>query len=162
MNWDAVGAVGQVFSALALFFVLVQVRHARADTRRSVLDSMANSLISVQMMSSDARVLGATIKAHGGLGGERPPFVAALMEQAGLTEEEARLVLGQQSALWQAFAQAVRNRDAVGPDDRIGHETNLRRAYATSPVGRLWFQYTNATMNPDVRRYMKAVLAEPD
>ena len=161
MNWDAVGAVGEVFSALALFFVLVQVRHARADTRRSVLDSMANSTISVQMMSSDARVLSATIKAHGGLGGERPPFVAALMEQAGLTEEEARLVLAQQTAQWQALAQATRNVDALWPDDRIGIETNLRLLYARSPVGRLWFQYAKATMNPGVYRYMNVVLAEP-
>ena len=37
----AVGAIGEAFGALALFFVLVQLRHARAEVRRSLDQSRA-------------------------------------------------------------------------------------------------------------------------
>ena len=36
MNWDAIGAIGQAVSALALIVVIVQVGHARAEFARSV------------------------------------------------------------------------------------------------------------------------------
>src|SRR5262249_16561466 len=73
MNWDAVGAIGQVVGALALVFVLMQVRYARADMRRSVLDSMANAFIATVPISCDERVLCAMIKAEAKLGGEHAP-----------------------------------------------------------------------------------------
>src|SRR4029434_3540006 len=34
MNWDAIAAIGQSVSALALVFVVIQVRHARNELRR--------------------------------------------------------------------------------------------------------------------------------
>jgi hypothetical protein len=36
MSWDAIGAVGQVVSALGLAFVVIQVRDARIEMRRGV------------------------------------------------------------------------------------------------------------------------------
>ena len=36
MNWDAIAAIGQAVSALALVLVLFQVRQAREETLRSV------------------------------------------------------------------------------------------------------------------------------
>jgi hypothetical protein len=161
MNWEAIGALGEALSAVGLFFVLIQVRHARADMRRTVLDSFTNSLMSTVAISTEARVLSAIMKAHAGLGGQRPAFVAALMDQAGLTEDEARLVSLQQGAQWQAFAQAARNSDTLRPADRVAIETNMRQQYANSPVGSLWFQSAKATMNPEILRYMDRVLAEP-
>ena len=71
MNWDAIAAIGQAVSALALVFVLLQVRDARADMRRSLLDSLSNTLISGAPLLIDARALSATMKAHTALGGER-------------------------------------------------------------------------------------------
>ena len=38
--WDAIGAIGQAVSALALVFVLVQMRHAREEMRRSVTSNV--------------------------------------------------------------------------------------------------------------------------
>ena len=31
MNWDAIGAIGEAFGAIALFLVLAQVRHTREE-----------------------------------------------------------------------------------------------------------------------------------
>src|SRR5262245_48751331 len=79
MSWEAISAIGQAMSALALFGVFIQLSYARAEARRSVLDAMSNSIISVQAMSLDPRYLNASMKAHAALGGDRHPFVSALM-----------------------------------------------------------------------------------
>lgn len=40
MNWDAIGALGEVLGSIAVFVTLgylaVQLRHARSETRRSI------------------------------------------------------------------------------------------------------------------------------
>src|SRR5262245_44500433 len=36
MNWDAIAALGQAVSGLALVLVFAQIRHAREEMRRSV------------------------------------------------------------------------------------------------------------------------------
>lgn len=41
MNWEAIGATGQVFGALALIFVVVQVRHVRAEMTKATLNPEA-------------------------------------------------------------------------------------------------------------------------
>src|SRR5690349_5323343 len=42
MNWDAIAAVGQSLSALALVAVFIQVRQARHEMHRSILESRQN------------------------------------------------------------------------------------------------------------------------
>jgi hypothetical protein len=160
MNWDAIGALGQVFSALGLFLLIVQLRHARADMRRSVLDSMSNSLISSQIFAGDQRVLSATIKADGALGGARHPFIAALME-SGLTEEEARLVDLRQRSSWHSIAQALRNVDSLKPTDVEALRANVVQNYGKSPTGRLWYQHAkNVVVNNEVKNLVDRALAE--
>jgi hypothetical protein len=162
MNWDAVAAVGQAVSALALFGVLIQVSHARTEARRSVLDAMSHSLISVLTMSLDERYQRANVKAHAALGGERHPFVATLMDDAALTEEEANLILNREGAMWHSMAQAIRNVDSLKRDDVAALEANLRRLYAKSPVGRLWYHHAKGGVvaNPHVMRYVDDALAQ--
>jgi hypothetical protein len=162
MNWDAIAAIGQGVSALALFGLLIQLSHARAEARRSVLDAMTNSIISVSTMSLDARYISASMKAHAALGGERHPFVSVLMDNAALTEEEATLILLREAANWHSMAQAIRNVDSLKPDDKAALDVNLRRNYAKSPVGRLWYQNAKGGVvaNPHVMRYVDSVLAQ--
>lgn len=160
MNWDAIGAIGEAFSAIGLFFVLLQVRHARTDMRQSVLNGQSDSLISVQSLASDSRVLTALTKVEAALGRGPATFTSTLMEKAGLTEEEARLVNLHQMALWQAMLKGIRCQEVLKPADRIGVETNLRRIYGESPLGRLFYEAAKPTMNPDVSRYMTRVLAD--
>ena len=113
-------------------------------------------------ISTDARVLSASTKASAALGGPRNPFVAALMEQAGLSEEEARLVYHEQMALWNAFVQQVRFQTALRPIDRTGLEMNLRRVYGTLAIGRLFYEtHAKATLNPEVAKYMHEVMSRP-
>jgi hypothetical protein len=159
--WEAISAIGQAMSALALFGVFIQLSHARAEARRSVLDAMSNSVIAVQAMSLDPRYLSASTKAHAALGGDRHPFVSALMNGAALTEEEANLLLIREGANWHSMAQAIRNVDSLKSDDLTALEVNLNRLYAKSPVGRLWYQCAKGGVvaNPRVMRYVDKVLA---
>jgi hypothetical protein len=43
MNWDAIGAIGQAISALALAVVIVQLRYARADSRRAISEGRTSA-----------------------------------------------------------------------------------------------------------------------
>jgi hypothetical protein len=117
-------------------------------------------MIAVMSLSSDPRMLAALTKVDTALGSGPPPFASALMEQAGLTEEEARLVGLEQFALWQAMLEGIRCREVLNPADKVGVEMNLRRIYGESPLGRLFYETAKVTMNPDVSRYMARVLAE--
>jgi hypothetical protein len=158
--WEAVGSIGEVFSALALFLVLAQVRQARTEMRRSVLDSMSESMTSVATISVDPRVNSAYVKALGSLGGGRTPFIATLMERTGLTEEEARLVAQREVVAWQTFARALRHVDALTPDDLAGIESNLRATYFASPISRLF--YENVPIKPEIRTLVDNLLAHSD
>jgi hypothetical protein len=81
-------------------------------------------------------------------------------EEVGLNAEEARLVFFQQSAVWESSAQMVRARDALTPDDRKGLDSSVRRNYADSPVGRLFYDWVSTGVaNPDAVRYVDDLLA---
>jgi len=94
MNWEAIAAIGQVLGSLAVFITLVylsvQVRHARGEVRRSVTQSRAEGARELAMNHANNQRLTSTfLKANARLGGPVNPFVTTLMEQSGLTAEEA-------------------------------------------------------------------------
>ena len=98
MNWEAIGAIGQAVSALALIVVIVQVRHARAETRRSMSQGRAAAVRELCMHRSGNEHLNtANRKAFVALGGQDRPF-AKRMVDAGLTNEEMSAVV------WDQFA----------------------------------------------------------
>jgi len=75
MNWEAIGAIGQAVSALALIVVIVQVRHARAETRRSMSQGRAAAVRELCMHRSGNEHLNtANRKAFVALGGQDRPF----------------------------------------------------------------------------------------
>ena len=59
MNWDAIGAIGQAVSALALVIVIVQVRHPRAEARRSVRHSRLDAARQLVTQLVESEQLGA-------------------------------------------------------------------------------------------------------
>ena len=91
MNWDEVGAIGQVLGSLAVFVTLgylaVQVRHARGEMQRSVSQSRADGLREPAMNRANNQQLSSNFaKAHAGLGGGPiNPFITALTERSALT-----------------------------------------------------------------------------
>jgi hypothetical protein len=90
MNWQAIGAVGEVFGALALVFVVVQVRHARAEMTRSIRLARTDTLLKIlEDRVADVPRSELRAKVMKTLGAQTGPFHAVLMERAGVTSAEA-------------------------------------------------------------------------
>jgi len=97
VNWNAVGAIGQILGSLATFvtvgYLVVQVHDTERDIKRSIAQSRAERNIEINLAESDVRV--AAIRVKGGIGliasaahlmPDRPPVPAAfeeLVKQAG-------------------------------------------------------------------------------
>jgi len=90
MDWEAVGAVGQAISALALVVVIVQVRLSTAETLRSIRQGRIDD--ERRTLSENARsewLSGVVIKGMTAWGGQPPSEVMELTRDGGLTHEEA-------------------------------------------------------------------------
>jgi hypothetical protein len=160
MNWDAIGAIGQAVSALALIIVIVQVRHARAETRRSMSQGRAAAVRELCMHKSGNELLNtANRKAHVALGGQDQDLARRLMD-AGLTGEEVNAVVFDQFAFWH-YRQAS-YLDELTAGERTEFEGGIRGSYGSfNVVGRLWYDTLKPTLNPDFVRYVDNLLAQP-
>jgi len=102
MNWNAVGAVGQILGSLATFvtvgYLVVQVHDTERDIKRSIAQGRAERNMEINLAESDERI--ATIRVKGVMGliasdahlmPDRPPVAAAFEEfvrKAGLTPDQ--------------------------------------------------------------------------
>ena len=112
MEWDAVGAIGQAVSALALVFVLTQIRHAREEMRRSVSQGRAEGVGSLSMLQAqDPRLNELLNRTETALGGSLGPYPSSLVEKTKITNEEAMQVLWFHWAWWMYQAQVIRRGD---------------------------------------------------
>ena len=78
MNWDEVGAIGQMLGSIAVFLTLgylaVQVRHARDEVTRSILLTRAEMVRHQSMtLATDVGLTSLQTKATVALGGNLPP-----------------------------------------------------------------------------------------
>jgi hypothetical protein len=165
MNWEEIGAIGQVLGSIAVFITLgylaVQVRHARKEVQRSIAQSrgeIARELILNRVNNPWLNAL--NVKAHRGLGEERSPFAEALMERAGLTLEEGVALNWEQQAWWLYRAQVIADVDELTPAERASFDLRMR-AFHELPLTRLWYESSKATLNADAVRYIDKLLAQP-
>ena len=78
MNWDAIGAIGQMLGSVAVFVTLgylaVQIKHARGEVRRSINQSRSETIRQFNMAyASDERLSSLNRKTHTLLGGVEFP-----------------------------------------------------------------------------------------
>ena len=165
MNWDAIGAVGQMLGSLAVFITLgylaVQVRHARGEMQRSVMQSRADGLFELAMnRANNQQVRSSFARAHAGLGGPMNPFVAT-MERSGLTVEEAYGLHWDQLAAWYLRVQAISYVDQMTAAARSDLDRTARRQYGSLPVSRLWYETNKNALSSDAVRYIDNLLTQP-
>jgi len=163
MNWDAIGAVGEVFGSLAVFLTLgylaVQIRHARSEARRALSQGRSEAHRDLLARQQDAAVLGATLKADAELGAQPTAFQKTLIE-LGLTLEEAFRVSNMSIAWWTYVLQIVPYVDELAPMERTAFENRVRGAYGRPGVSRLFYEtYLKSTAHPDALRYVESILA---
>jgi hypothetical protein len=168
MNWEAVGAIGQVLGSIAVFVTLgylaVQVQYARQEVRRSVSQSRSQGARELALNHANNERLTSTYrKANAGLGaGPMSPFVATLMERSGLTAEEADGLWWEQLAIWQNRVQSISYSEEMTTGARIELDGILRLFYGGTGVTRLWYETVKERMNPDAVRYIDNLLAQPN
>jgi hypothetical protein len=168
MNWDAIGAVGQVLGSVAVFITLgylaVQIRYARGELRRSVNQNRFDGVREIAMgRANNEHWCSSYAKANAGLGAPLSPFITALMERSGLTVEEASGLLWDQLAFWQVRVLSILNVDEMTAEARSELDRNLRYEYGSGafPVARLWYETAKGSANSEAVRYIDKLLAQP-
>ena len=159
MNWDAVGAIGQAISALALVVVIVQVRLSTTETLRSIRQSRTDDERRTQ--SDDARsewlchVLAKGMKAYG----IQLPYQVELMER-GLTAEEAVSFNNYLSSWWLSDQQNITHIDMLSKEDRAAFDARMLAMYRSSEVRSRFLEFNRPILNPQAVRYIDDLLAQ--
>ena len=165
MNWEEVSAIGQVLGSIAVFVTLAylarQIRHARQETRRALSQGRSEAHRDLLAQQREPQVLTTFLKADIALGAQPPLPVAALMERAGLTIEEAQRVNILNTAWWTYHLQIIPYVDELTPMERTGFENRIRAAYGRPGANRLFYEtYLKANAHPDAIRYVDNLLAQ--
>ena len=160
MNWDAIGAIGELLGATALFFVLVQVRQARKDSRRALSQGRAEAHRELITMQNDDRVVRLRVKANVALGAPPGVVLLPLMERAGLTREEATLIWNIEMAWLNYRIQTVANVDELPDAERAAFDGGMRASYGAPGVSRLFYETMKPSLHPDPVRYIDNLLAQ--
>ena len=163
MNWDEVGAIGQVLGSIAVFITLVylalQVRQARREVQHSISQSRADAVRHLLLnRANEERITRLNSKANAGLGGQPLPFVTTLMDRTDLTEEEAYSIFSEQMAWWNYRSQVIAYVDELPEGERIQFDEAIRRFFG-HPVASLWYETLRPTLSPEAVRYVDETLA---
>jgi len=164
MNWDAIGAIGQILGSVGVLisigYLAVQVGHARDAVSRSarqVRYDLAMRVWSARAAPESARRFA---KMHLALGGRLPAFVAAAIEKTGVTEEEAFAEYFEQYAWWFTREHNLQSLDQLSMGERAATESGARFAYGNQPVSRLWYETVkDPILNPEVVRRVDELIA---
>lgn len=166
MNWDAVGAVGEMIGSVAVLatlgYLAVQVKYAREETRRALGQGRSEAHRDLLAQLRDRPVADAVLKVNVALGAQHPPFVTTLMEAAGCTLEEAWLVWITCSEWWTYNLQIIPYVDELQEIERTSFERTIRLAYGQPGHSRFFYEtYVRATAHHNAIRYVDNLLAQP-
>ena len=167
MNWEAIGAIGQLVGSVAVLVTLGylanQVRHARGELRRSISQGRAETARRLSLnRANNERLAAVHWKANKALEPQSTvtAFGAALIERAGLTREEAWALFFDENAWWSYRAQVVPYIAELSSGERSEFEHVIRAQYGGMPVSRLWFESMKDVLDPDAVRYVDGLLAQ--
>jgi hypothetical protein len=161
MNWDAIGAIGEAVSALALVVVIVQIRHARSESRRALSQNRAEATRQLFMQANTEWLVRNFNKAESAIGGSPLPFVQELMDRAGMTNAEASSVHLTQQAFWAHQAELVPFVDDLTSGERTEFDWGLQTYYGSaSALTSLWYSRNKANLNPTAVSYVDSLLAQ--
>jgi hypothetical protein len=165
MNWEEVSAIGQMLGSVAVFVTLgylaVQVKHSRQDARRALGQGRGEANRDILTLQCDERINRLSERANAALGRPPYPFVSALMDQVGLTSEEATLLYWVETARWSYRLQIIPNADELSPMERSQFDLAIRSSYGRSGVGQIFYEGIKRGANPDAVRYVDNLLAQP-
>lgn len=163
MNWEEVGAIGQLLGSIAVFVTLVylasQVRFARAEYMRSISQHRAEAIRDLYSQEREETIRKIYVRLNGALGGTPTPFESALIEH-GATPDEAYAMQTLQLMLWNYRLQMLPYLDELTPMDRVTFVGGVHSRYGRPGVGRLFYElHIKPTQHPDAVRYVESILA---
>lgn len=162
MNWDAVGAVGELLGSLAVFVTLgylaIQVRHARAETSRALSQGRMEANRALLLLDLDEQNLAVRLKAEAAFEDPPPPVVAFLMEQGKLTQEEAWRLFIIEVARWNYRIHVIAHRDDLPPSEKAIFDNAVRIRMATKLSRLVYEKHFKSGLHPDVVRYLERTL----
>ena len=165
MNWEEVGAIGQVLGSIAVFITLgylaVQVRHQRQETRRALSQGRGEAVRELVLLLQDEKLAGYLAQANAALGGQDIPQEKALMEKTGLSPEAAGRVISYEFLWWDFRNQTIPFADELAPMERIAFDSFIRRSYGLPGFSRFVYENILKPMaHPDAARYIDNLLAQ--
>jgi hypothetical protein len=161
MNWDAIAALGQAVSALALMFVLMQLRYAREEMKRAaVLTRLEGTRDLFLQQAADEGLVLAMARAETAAGTPLGPLGEYFTRDLGLTETEARRIAAYAMATWQNFEASIESISRLSPGVRREVDNAIKRNYEISVLAK-WFEIAKNRLNPDAVRYVENLLAQP-
>jgi len=166
MDWNAVGAVGQILGSLATFvtvgYLVVQVRIAEKERRRAIAQSRQERNIQINLAAATNERLAAIHMKGNAAQVSVPPStqLVALLERMGLTGEEFMLLNWELAARWNNTSQTVLYLEELSADDREQFDRSTRSGWS-EPIVRLWYEFAKAGFSPTTVRYVDELLARP-
>jgi hypothetical protein len=167
MNWEEVGAIGQVLGSIAVFVTLgylgIQISHARAEVRRSLSQGRLEIISNLLMTrATDERLTRIVAVADAAFGRQPVVSITEVSNRSGLTRDEASAVLDYQYVFWTYRLQVIPYADELPQGDRVAFDNAVRRAYGQPGVARFYYDnYLKVTAHPDAVRYIDNLLAQP-
>ena len=161
MSWEAIGAIGEAFSAIGLFFVLMQVRFARAETRRSVVQHRSDALRDIYLhRATSERLLAARAKVQASFGLQGSGAFFSSLEERGFTFEEVGALFNDEMAMLLYRQSGILHIEQLPTGERYAFDAGIRQYYGRSPVGRLFYETMKPAINPDAVAYIDRVIAQ--
>jgi hypothetical protein len=167
MDWDAIGAVGQVLGSFAVFITLgylsVQVRHARSDSKRALSQGRDEAIRELNRTLLDERMASILAKAESALDTPIPPVVQRMMNEAKLTREETISLLAHIRTTLAYYTQLIPYVDELHPIQRKAFDEGIRFQYGPGggPYRIFYEAFVRNLAHPDTVRYIEGLLAQP-
>jgi hypothetical protein len=163
MNWDAIGALGQVFGSIAVFITLVylsiQTNHARKEAHRTVLQNRADALRELQLHgASHPGLIASLVKVQTALGAGTPPFVSELMQRSGISEEEAYPLFFMQLAWLQYRSHIIQHIEELSDSERESFNSTMRALYGQPGIWQRFYSTFKGGLDTKVTSYLDEVL----
>jgi len=167
VNWEEVGAIGQVLGSVAVLITLVylsvQVAHARQETRRAIDNSLSSGVRDWTMtFATDERLNRLFVNANATLtGGQIPPFITETARLTGMSVEDTAAVLWALQSQFEWLARTIAYIDELPDGRRDDVDRNLRMVYGVIPLSKMYYAMMKPTLNRDAVRYIDELLARP-
>ena len=164
MNWEAIGAVAEIMGSLAviatLFYLALQVRHARDQIRTSVRESRNASLRELQLAVVQTPELTCVIGKA--LAGWTPGIESEeqFYEVADFTMEDRVIWVAYMRVYWSYVREAANSIPDLTPSQQQEVNREITALYAVGP-GRLYFDSMSAIDSPALQ-YVRKLIASND